>query len=310
MDTHDPDRRLRVVSERQLGLITTADINAVQLSRTAVLEREERGELERVWRGVYRYTGYRSTHLQQLMAAVLFNGPGAVASHRSAAHLWGLPGFRGDAVLELSKPRGRNQRRRGVIEHGSLWLPPHHRTMREDIPVTTAARTIFDLAGTVHPKRAERAMENALSQGLVTQRSLQQVFDDLARRGRRGTVLMRELLEARGEGYVASNSELEALGRRVISQAGLPSPGVERNLGDAQEWMGRVDLVYLESKLVIELDSRRHHTALLDRRADRTRDNKLMADGWRVLRFTWDDLVERPQEVATQIRRALRRHAS
>jgi len=55
----------------------------------------------------------------------------------------------------------------------------------------------------------------------------------------------------------------------------------------------------------VELDSRRHHTALLDRESDRKRDNQLMANGWRVLRFTWDDLVDRPHDVVADVRRAL-----
>lgn len=115
---------------------------------------------------------------------------------------------------------------------------------------------------------------------------------------------MRDLLVVRGEGYSAPTSELEALGRSVLREAGLPEPDVECDLGDG-DWIGRVDLAYPDVKLVIELDSRRHHTSFLDRSSDRRRDNRLMAAGWRVLRFTWWDLVERPNDVTAQIRLAV-----
>ena len=222
---------IRRLAARQHGLFTADDLTAAGLDRHVTTRRLRTGIWEQTQRGVYRFGGHPPSCRQDLLAAVLFNGPGAVASHRAAAFLLELPGFGREPVIEISKPRGRNQRRRDVWEHGSLWLPRSHVTVLDSVPVTTAARTIFDLAGTVHPKRAERALENALSKGMVTNRSLLVVFDDLARRGRRGTVLMRELLEARGEGYVASNSALEALGRRVLREGHLPQGEFEVNLG-------------------------------------------------------------------------------
>lgn len=240
-----------------------------------------------------------------MLAAIIFNGPGAVASHRSAARLWGLPGFGRGRTTEVSKPRGRSQRREYGLVHGSKVLPPPHVTLHAEIPVTVPARTVFDLAGIVHPKRTERALDTMLAKKLVTVGQLEVVFAQLVRRGRRGTALMRELLEARGEGYVAPTSELEAVGRAVLAGADLPAPVVERNLGDGDDWIGRVDLTFPAVRLVVELDSRRHHTSLLDRDSDRRRDNRLMAAGWRVLRFTWWDLTERPTDVVAQVRAAL-----
>ncbi|MEJ7584076.1 MAG: DUF559 domain-containing protein [Acidimicrobiales bacterium] len=157
----------------------------------------------------------------------------------------------------------------------------------------------------MHARRAERAVDSALGTGLCTIGQLEVVFASLARRGRRGTVAMRALLEARGEGYIAPTSELEALGRAVLREWGLPEPQAEADLGD-DDWIGRVDLLYPDARLVIELDSRRHHSALLDRRSGQRRDNQFMARGWRVLRYSWWDLIERPDEVTAEIRRALR----
>ncbi len=285
------------------GVFTTEDLVASSVSDDLLRSRLRSGEWQRVHRGVYRIAGNAPTFRQQVLAAVRFNGPEAVASHRAAARLWGVPGF-GRSPVEVSKPRGRSQRRSYGLVHGSLVLPSSHVTTQDGIPVTDPARTAFDLAGVLHPLRAGRAIDDLLARGLLVIGRLEVVFAELARRGRRGTAVMRELLEARGEGYVAPTSELEALGRRVLADAGLPEPRFEVDLGD-EAWVGRVDLLFDGAKLVIELDSRRHHTVLSDHASDRRRDNRLMAAGWRVLRFTWWDLVERPGDVVTQVRAAL-----
>jgi len=293
-------RTLAAVAERRHGILTTADLRTAGILSSAERRWIELGRLVPLSRGVYRLAGAPVTPHQRLLGSVQFNGDGAVASHRAAAWLWGLPGF-GVGVIEVSKPRGRSQRRQDGWVHGSLVLPDHHTTDRLAIPVTTPARTVFDLAGIVHPARAERALDAALASGLVRRGEVQVVFAELARRGRRGTATMRELLDARGEGYAAPNSELEALGRAVFAAAGLPEPAVEVDLGDGEGWIGRVDLLFREYRLVVELDSAIHHSALVDRRADTERTHRLRAAGWRVKRVSWWDLVERPDEIVAEV---------
>ena len=117
---------------------------------------------------------------------------------------------------------------------------------------------------------------------------------------------MRTLLEERGEGYIPPASELERLGRRLFAEDGLPTPEFEVHLGDG-DLIGRVDCYWRSALLVVELDGGRFHDGLSSRDADRRRDNRLMAAGWRVLRFTWDDLVNRPVVTIRTIRAALTR---
>jgi very-short-patch-repair endonuclease len=66
-----------------------------------------------------------------------------------------------------------------------------------------------------------------------------------------------------------------------------------------------VDCVWREARLIVELDGERYHGSRSRRQADRERDNRLMAAGWRVIRITWDDLKNRPVHVVGQIRTAL-----
>ena len=307
IDPDAPAAALRCLAARQHALVSLAQVEALGLGgRSFAYRQVELGLLDRLHPGVFRIAGAPETFAQRVMALVLYRGPHSVASHRAAARLWPIWGFGWVDTPEVTTPRGRNQRLSLGLVHGSLALPPNHVTVLDGIPVTTPARTIFDLAGVMHPKRVERALDDSLAQGLLTLRDLQAVHVRLAKRGRRGTAATRRWLEARGEGYVAPNSDLEAAGRRLLREAGLPDPDPEVDLGDDVGWVGRVDLFYRQAKLVIELDSRRHHSSLLDRDADRSRDNRLMAAGFRVLRFTWEDIHDRPGFVVQQVRAALR----
>jgi hypothetical protein len=163
---------------------------------------------------------------------------------------------------------------------------------------------VFDLAGIQRPEATERVLDHVVQTHLCTVEDLHAVFFALARQGRRGTAVMRELLEGRGEGYVPPASELERRARALFQEAGLPVPAFEVEVGGA-DWIGRVDCLGRAERVVVELDGRRHHGGVVARAADRRRDNALAAAGWRVLRITWDDVVDRPEEVLAWLRRAL-----
>ena len=178
--------------------------------------------------------------------------------------------------------------------------------MIDDIVTTRAARTLVDLAGVIHPRRTERAVDNCLAAGSVTFTSLHATFLDLAGRGRKGVAVMREILGERDAHYVPPASELEALFRELLRLAGLPDPERQLDVGDSQGWIGRVDFGYPLLRVLIELDGRRFHSALLDRRADARRDQRLRAAGWReVVRISWFDVVHQPELVVALLRRLL-----
>lgn len=237
------------------------------------------------------------------MAAVLERG--GVISGVSAAALWGLPGFAAGPV-HVSLSRGANGSFVSLgIPHRTRYLPAHHRTVLDGIPVTTVARTLFDLAGCLHPTRTERALDNALSHKFVGLETLRRVTIELLARGRKGSALMRVLLTERGAGYIPPASGLEALFLSLLIGAGVEVPEKQVNLGDGA-WEGRVDFVYRRLGLVIEVDSDRHHTSKLDREADARRDEALRVAGFRVLRITERELRDEPALVLARVRSALR----
>ena len=300
----DVDARIADTAARQLGLFTYQQARRAGATRAFLRHRLGHRQWVEVEYHVYALTGSPTSWRQHLLAAVLSAGGVSAASHRSAAQLYGCPGFRQD-WLELSVPRGRRPRLpRAVLHEASL--PRHHIKIVQGIPTTSVARMLVDNAALLHPRRTERAIDNCLARRLVTVAALWSVMADVGGRGRDGVALMRELLLARGEGFVAPASELERMMVELLVANGLPLPVRELNLGDADGWIGRVDFVYRDAKVLIEVDGRFGHTQLLDRRADKARDNRLTAAGWRILRIDYEMLVRHPDAVVGQIRSLLK----
>lgn len=65
------------------------------------------------------------------------------------------------------------------------------------------------------------------------------------------------------------------------------------------------DVTFKRSRLILEADGYAFHSDRNAFQRDRYRQNQLVLEGWRVLRFTWDDLTERPGEVVRQVLSAL-----
>ena len=63
-----------------------------------------------------------------------------------------------------------------------------------------------------------------------------------------------------------------------------------------------LDIAFARERITVEVDSRAFHTDTRAFQDDRTRQNDLVAAGWTVLRFTWEDIVDRPADVLRRIR--------
>ncbi|MGI9023758.1 MAG: DUF559 domain-containing protein [Acidimicrobiales bacterium] len=252
-----------------------------------------------------RLQGSVATFEQRCIAAAFDAGPQVVVSHHSAARLWRLPGFV-DEQVHLSRARqGGTHRATGLgVLHAPRSLPALHITTTSGVPVTTVARTLFDMAGVIHAGRLERALDNALARRFTTIAAVRRVTGELAKRGRAGSTVMRTLLAERGAAYVAPESGLEARFLALLRASGLPDPVRQHNVG-GDRWVGRVDFAYPEARLLIEVDSAVYHTTKLDREADRRRDAALADAGYRVVRITDDQVWFRPREAVATVRSAL-----
>jgi len=308
MGTHP----LTELAEQQHGLLRLDQARGLDLG-SRLLADTRAGRWEPVTPVVYRLRGCPRTPLQAAMAAVLdVAAHGAALSHQSAAALWQLPGFplapHHVTLLRKASDRGR----RPYVLHEPRLLRPSHVMRKDGIPVTTPARTLFDLASRreVHDRRLERALDTAWAAGLVRPESLERMLGHLARKGRPGIVRMRALLAARTDQPRPVASGLEARFESLCRKAGVEGFQRQVDLGDEHEWIGRVDYVNHDLAAVVEIDGDRFHTSPLDLAADKARDERLARAGYRVERIDEFTVWHRPDDVLDLLRRLRNRVAA
>jgi len=288
-----------------MALFTLEQALEAGYSLRQIQHRRETRCWEQMHDGVYRVAGVPPSWEQQVLAACLAVGTGAVASHRAAARLWGIDEWR-RPLVELSVPSGRQPRIDGVIVHRSRDLGPGVCTIRDGIPVTTPVRTLLDLGAVQGAWAVERSLGVALGRQLVTLAGLRTTLDAVARRGRRGVGVLRMLLDKRSEGDDLSESVLEARMLRLCREQGLRAPVCQHEVRHGTRFVGRIDFAYPADRVAIEVDGYESHSSLDAFRRDRARQNQLVALGWTVLRFTWDDVVHHPGRVAKAVTGVLR----
>jgi very-short-patch-repair endonuclease len=283
------------------GVITAADASAVGITRRQLLTAARRGELRRLFPGVWAHRAVEPSE-RQLLRAVLA-ASGGVASHRSAGHLHGLL-LRAPGQPEVSVDPNRNFRPEGVVVYR------HDRLEAIDIEIlggqriTTPVRTIIDLGTRVTFATLKRAVERGLRNGQFNHDDLEQGRRRLARRGRNGVGPVGLILEMARPDLVATASELELRLWEVIDRHDLPTPlrQFEVLVGGERFFL---DVAYPRQRIAIEGDGFGVHTERAAFEKDRARQNALVLDGWLILRFTWQQLLHQPEWVASTIRRAL-----
>jgi very-short-patch-repair endonuclease len=297
------DADLRRLAERQHSVVGRHQSRDLGATRSQLEHRAQGPDWERATPNVLRLRGSPTTDLQRAMTAVLDAGAGAVLSHQSAAALWELPGFRLRALEVTSVRIGPRRDQRLAKLHLTRVLPAPHVTRNDGIPVTTPARTVFDLAAVVHPLRVKRALETAWSKRLLDGVGMAAVLDDLGKRGRAGTTVIRELLADRGPGYIPPDSGLEARFNDILIRDGQRPMERQVHVG-GDTWLGRVDFYDRAARLIVQIDSERYHAALVDREADEAQTAALKAAGFEVLRFTDFEVWYCAADVAAKVRRA------
>jgi hypothetical protein len=190
--------------------------------------------------------------------------------------------------------------------HESTDLAACDRSETLAIPVTTIERTLIDLGAVVHRHKVEQAFDDALRRHLTTPEAVRDRFVQVARRGRRGVGVLRPLLEQRLEGSEQPTGEFERRVGRLLVRAGVRPPTFEYVVRTPSgAFVARVDLAYPDLRIAIECDSDRWHSGRHRRQADLDRQNRLVLAGWTILRFTWEDLVDRPELIIERVEAAI-----
>ena len=127
----------------------------------------------------------------------------------------------------------------------------------------------------------------------------------MGRQGRTGAGTLAGLLEDRTGAKPRSQSEFERRLLALLGLHGLSAPQTQHEVALPDGRKAFLDFAYPQVWLGIEADSYRHHSSRTDWARDRTRNNLLIALGWRILPVTWDDLVQRPAAIVALIGRGL-----
>jgi Protein of unknown function (DUF559) len=268
------------------------------------------GDLVRMRRGVYatkKAVDWASgdqarTHALRIFAVRATVGDAAVASFHSAAVLRRLdlltPPASDAVTLTLPSARAWNRLASvGVVFH-SADLPPDQLATLYNLPVTTAARTVVDLARTLPFKDAVVVADSALHAEQATKPELRRVMDACA--SWPGVKQARRVVAFADE---RAGSVLESAARVVFDEFGLDPPDLQVTIHLPHDAF-LVDFYWPEHGVVAEADGLAKYTAGGDLVAQFRRDRLLRDAGYKVVHFTWRELTKTPELVITRIRQA------
>jgi very-short-patch-repair endonuclease len=302
------DRAIMDLAERQHGVVSRAQLLAAGVP-AGVLGRRVRTPMMRLLhRGVYM-VGPTLVPCGRAMAAVLACGTHAWVSHDSAGALWraqtidvGAPLRRaivlsrdGSGTVDVTITCG-DHRRTGIRIHRAASLPANEVTTLERIPITTPARTLLDLAGSLSIRDLERTLVEYLSSRRTTRNRILTLTE--RHLGRAGSARLRDLLVDDEPALTRSEAEEQFLD--LVESVRLPRPKVNTRV------MGiEVDFVWPAFMLVVEIDGTAYHSTKGRVVSDRRRDAILAAAGYRILRFSANQLTTEPHIVLVQVAQAL-----
>jgi predicted transcriptional regulator of viral defense system len=293
------DHAIADLAERQHGIVARRQLVGQGVSERAIAQRLADRQLRLVRRGVYA-TGHAGlTRDAWAMAAVLFAGPGALLSHRSAAALWGMaktPPSR----AEVTVPRERRQCRAVRFHYG--LIAPDEITTHRGIPVTGVARTQFDLAAIQSPARVAAAMAEAEVLRLTDTLSIHDLLERYP--GRRGSAAVRAILREIRAATGRTRSELELAFLEFLDRVGLSRPEMNVWLRVGNEWI-EADCVWREQRVIAELDSQAVHLTPEAFERDRARDRRLAVHERRPIRVTWRHVHQEPRALESDLRTLL-----
>jgi hypothetical protein len=287
-------------ARQQFGVIGLGQLDELGVSREQLRYLTERGIVHHVAHRAYEFAAVPPSWRGRLQAWLFALGADAVVSHEAAAKLHGLDRFQRD-VLEFTVTRTRRGTELSdVIVHTSLVLPDDDVVEIEGLRVTSPARTIIDLAG-LHIKtvRVEAAIDSALRLGLTDVEALMRRLNALRGKGRRGVERLETMLITSG-----GHSILEREFLKIIEAWKFPNPQTQVVHEHDGRFVARVDFLFPDHGIVVEVSGGRGHSTAADRAKDARRRNELQDMGRLVLEFTYEDVMEREPYVVRTLRQS------
>lgn len=287
------------LANEQHGVVARRQLLEVGLGRDQIKRWVRSGRLTPLHREAFAFGHALLGRYGRWHAAVLACGEGAVLSHRSAAALLGLTGHARGGI-DVTAPGGRQFRpgRLGIRLHRCRFHAAEERIERGGIPVTSVARTLFDLAEADDFARLEKAWEEADRLKLLRLREVEAVCE--RGYGRRALRPIRRLLaDARAAETVRSPLEERFLA--FCDARGIPAPATNAHVLGHE-----VDCLWPDARLIAELDSWEFHGHRSAFERDRARDPKLLLAGYRTIRITHRRIDREADRLAAEILGLLR----
>jgi very-short-patch-repair endonuclease len=286
-------------ARRHHGLITRAAAAEAGVSRASWYRALAAVRLEMVQPGVARLWGSPRTREQRIAAAVLSVGRGALASHRSAAYLWGVERPRDDPVDLVIPRREQVPDLAGVVVHRvarHAGVP----TSRRGIPVTDPLRMLGDLAA-VDAGGVAAAVEHVVVAGWVRPSALRACVAHVSGVEPAGTTTLRRVALTWSPGDKPTAGVLEPVMTKFLADHGLP-PAEFRPIIEGR----RVDFWIVGTSVIVECAGWEFHvTSPAEFARDRERDAVLTAAGYVVVRVTWEHVTRRAGATARRIGAAI-----
>ena len=235
---------------------------------------------------------------RQLAHAVVLTWPGAVISHELAGSLWSFP--IPEAAVGTATARTDRHLVGKRLSSCRTPLPQDDVGLFGGLPTTTRTRTALDLLAAPSWDRARDLWAWFSTRAVLDRVQLAAAVEARARW--KGTAQLRRLLAVtRGGSLSAAEDRLHGL----LTVAGIRGWVANMPVLIAGRVIAVVDVLFEEERVAIEIDGWAVHSGRTAFQLDRTRQNALVAAGFSVLRFTWDDLVKRPDDVLRIVRSAL-----
>lgn len=301
------DAQIHHLTATQHGCVASWQLREVGAQKTEIARLRRSPRFAPFGRRTLVLVGSPPTIEQQAMAAILEAGPSAALSHRSAAAGWDLGDSYRLLPAHVSRARDLGCVRAPGAGHPISGLTHAWTTVLHDLPIVRPELCVYQLCGTEHPDRAERALDAAWSAGLVTGASLRACLEDMRASGRNGTIVLEELLDLRGATWRPPASGLERRFEQIMRERLIGPFRRQVESGDDRRWVGRVDFAHERHPLIVEVLSERYHAALSYQRDDAERFASLRTAGFEVVEV-WDaEVWHQADAVAARVRAALRR---
>jgi hypothetical protein len=298
------NRRIVAVATGQLGLLSRQQAHDIGVSDTQLRNRVTSGFLLHVGINTYRLPGAPGGAMADLRALIMDLGRSTFASGRTAAALHGFDGFILEPPFDVTILRGRNVRRIGHRIHTTVSLDLVDRTRVGDLPTTSAARTLIDLARSESVERLTIALDSGLRDRRFSEQLVHRRIVALRSAGRFGIPRLLEAIEG-VEAIRGGQSFLERQFLGLLSEAGIPLPETQPVLARAGGRLVRVDFRFVGTPIVVEVLGYRYHRTTKQMGRDAERMNALLAAGLRPYQFTYEQVTRSPGDVLREVRGAL-----